>query len=187
MPQPRAKLMLFRPACGVKSAIMKQATLVLLTFCMIGLCGCPLLTKNSVDNGSYDVPSWLPGTWCEIDKDGAKKNCYLLENGNKKGVLTCYDITTAAGKADRTKPVPVILSSIGGKVYMSVYTPPDDMSQEGYYLFELHRKSDKEFELDGVKENAIGYDAEAKDIMALLKKGSTEIIDPNEVSRYKKQ
>lgn len=156
---------------------------------MFFVCGCPVLTKNSIDEGSFDVPAWLPGKWCEVDKDGKlKEEGYLLEKTGKKGLIKCYDIS-AGGVADKAKQREVILSKVGSKVYMSVYTPADDMTEEGYYLFEFRKVSNTEFVLAGIKEKALDYLASPADIRDYLKDNmyNTLIFDQDGPYTYRKQ
>ena len=167
---------------------MKQLSVCLLLLAMIGLCGCPVLTKNSVDDGSYEVPSWLPGKWCEVTRDGTKKDCNILKKEDKKGTMTRYE-TDASGNADPLKATPVILSNVGSKIFMFAYTEGDGGEYPGYYIFELRKVSNTEFVLAGIKEHAIDYEASRDDIKKYLldNKNNNAIFDPAETTTYKKQ
>lgn len=166
---------------------MKRIQVFSLLVIMFMISGCPLLTKNSIDSGSYDVPAWLPGTWWEVDDNGKKKDGHLLQKADKKGTLKCYN-TDSLGKPDYTSPRQVVLSSVAGKIFMGVYEKGDDVSDEGYYIFEFRKVSNTEFVLHGLKEHSIDYDASQKDIIRFLEqnKDSKDIYEPGEVTHYKK-
>lgn len=167
---------------------MKQLAIYGLLLVMLVIAGCPVLTKNSIDNGSADVPSWLPGKLQEVDKDGKPKtSAYLLEKGGK-AKLRSYDLK-ADGSADRTTGRDVILSLIDGNIYLSVYNPADDMSEEGYYLFRLRRVSSTEMVLDGIKEHAIDYEATQAEIKKFITnaKEDAAIYEATDSYTYKKK
>ncbi len=166
---------------------MKQLAIYSLILMMLVLTGCPVLTKNSIDDGSYDVPKWMAGKWQAFDKEGKAKDIYFLEKGEKKGNMKCYD-DDGNGKADQGKMHQVILSTVGSRTFLCYYTPEDDVSDEGYYLFELRKVSNKEFQLAGIKEHAIDYHATQAAIVKYLEqnKDNDGIFDPAEVSTYKK-
>ncbi|MCD6010933.1 MAG: hypothetical protein K0Q79_795 [Flavipsychrobacter sp.] len=168
---------------------MKRIAVYSLLAVMLVIAGCPVLTKNSIDNGSYDVPAWLPGKWQEVDKDGKPKtSAYLLEKGSGKGKLKYYDIKTD-GTVDRATGRDMILSSIDGNIYLSAYTPADDMSEEGYYLFRLRKVSNTEMVLDGIKEHAIDYEATQADIKKFITnaKEDAAIYEATDSYTYKKK
>lgn len=168
---------------------MKRIAVYSLLAVMFIISGCPVLTKNSIDNGSYDVPSWLPGKWQEVDKEGKPKtSAYLLEKGSGKGKLKCYDIKSD-GAVDRATGKDVILSSVDGNIYMSVYTPSDDVSEEGYYLFRLRKVSNTEMVLDGIKEHAIDYEATQAEIKKFIEnaKDDAPIYEAADSYTYKKK
>ncbi len=168
---------------------MKQLAIYGLLLVMLVIAGCPVLTKNSIDNGSTDVPSWLPGKWQEFDKDGKPKtSAYFLEKGTGKGKLKYYEIKTD-GTVDRTSGKEAILSGIDGNLYLSVYTPADDMSEEGYYLFKLRKVSNTEMVLDGIKEHAIDYEATQAEIKKFITnaKEDAAIYEATDSYTYKKK
>lgn len=165
---------------------MKKIAFFSLVLAMFALSGCPLATKNSIDSGSYDVPSWLPGKWGSINKDGQTGDIYFVEKDSRKGILKCFE--DSLGKPNRNKMRPMILSSVAGKIYMSVYNPADDMTEEGYYLFEFRKVSNTEFILAGLKEHKIDEDATSAEIIKFLEtnKTSSSLVDSGEITRYKK-
>ena len=167
---------------------MKQLAIYSLLIAMFFLAGCPVLTKNSIDEGSYEVPKWLPGKWHEV-KDGHKKNeGYFLKKADKTGNLTCYDIDSA-GRVDNQSARRIILSTVGNKIFLSAFSPADGNNEEGYYLFEFRKISEKEFELFGIKEHSIDYDATSKDILAYLdaNKNNKDVYSVDDDTIYKKE
>ena len=167
---------------------MKQLAVYSLLVAMFLLAGCPVLTKSSIDEGSYDVPKWLPGKWHEV-KDGHKKNeGYLLKKADKTGNLTCYDIDSA-GRVDNQSARRIILSIVGNKIFLSAFSPADGNNEEGYYLFEFRKISVKEVELGGIKEHYLDYDATSKDIIDYLdaNKDNKEIYSDEDKTIYKKE
>ena len=166
---------------------MKQIAVYSLVICMFMLAGCPAKTLHSIDNGSYEAPSWLPGKWVELDKDGQKKDIFLLKKDGHQGHLTCYEVDSS-GKADHSKPSPVIMSTIGGKTFLCFYDKGDDASDKGYYLFQFRKVSNTEFILAAIKENLIDYDAESSEIVKFLEqnKDDESIYNPDETVHYKK-
>ena len=155
---------------------------------MFVLTGCPLLTEKSMDEGSYDVPAWLPGNWAEVDSAGNKKDVYLLKKEDAKGNLKCYDVD-GVGKPDMDKVRRVILSKVEDKVFLSIYNSSDNESDNGYYVYQFIMESKTAFTLKGVKEYSIDADSAPADILEYLKKHKDDasIYDPKEVSHYKKQ
>lgn len=167
---------------------MKRLAVCSLLLIMLVLTGCPVLTKNSPDAGSYEVPSWLPGKWQETDMSGKTHDSYYLEKDKGTGRLKYYE-TNSEGKINRTAGKPAILSAAGGKIFMSVYTPGDDMTEEGYYIFEFRKVNNTTFVLAAIKEHNIDYDATQADIIKYLQdnKDNDDIYDPAETTTYKKQ
>ncbi len=110
------------------------------------------------------MPDWLPGKWYEYSATGKYRTGYLLEKGAQKGRLKSFDIDSV-GNVDRKTVREVILSSVAGKVFMNVYTPADDMSEEGFYLFEMRKVNSGEFVLASLMEHSIDYDASQKEIV----------------------
>lgn len=166
---------------------MKRIVVYSLLAAMFLLAGCPLLIKNSIDEGSCDVPKWLPGKWHEVKDGHTKKEGYLLKNGNKKGNLACFDIDSA-GKVDYLSERRIILSTVGKKLFLCAYNPADGNTEEGFYLFEFRKINETEFELAGIKENEIAYDATPKDIIAYLTSNidNKHIYSEDDKTRYKK-
>lgn len=149
---------------------------------MLILSACPAHTTRPIDKGSYEVPGWLSGKWTELGKDGKKKDTYILEKSKAKGQFKCYVLDSAG--ASHLVYDPIIMSNVGGKVYLSVYSPADDMSSEGYYLFEFRKENDKEFSLVEIKEDIISENATSAEIASFLAGAKTEIL--GDVSRYLK-
>ncbi len=166
---------------------MKKLAVYSLLVAMFLLAGCPVLTQNSIDEGSYEVPKWLPGKWHEVKDGHKKKEGYLLKKGDKTGNLTCYDIDST-GRIDNQSARRIILSTVGNKIFLCAFSPADGNNDEGYYLFEFRKRSEKEFELVGIKEHSIDYDAASKDILAFLSanKDNTDIYSNDDETIYKK-
>jgi hypothetical protein len=154
---------------------------------MIILAGCPAQTRNSIDNGSYAVPSWIQGTW-QRTENGSWKSGYKLEKDSKTGYLkrTTVDST---GKVTDNKPYPVVMSDVGGKIFLSVFMPEDSEAPAGYYLYEFRKVSNKEFTITPVKEKAIDFDASQATIKNFLleNKDNSSIFDASDTWRYVKQ
>lgn len=165
---------------------MKYISSLVLVLCMIVLTGCPGLTQNSIDNGSCEIPTWMPGKWIEYTKDGKKKTGYVLEQTNKKSMLNCYESDTS-GKLKKGDLMPVTLSNIGGAMYLNVYTKDDGNGKAGYYLIKLRKVSNTEFTLKGVKEHELDYKASQTEIQKFLtsNKDNDHIFDEGETT-YRK-
>ena len=155
---------------------------------LLVLTGCPQVTKNSMDEGSYDAPAWLAGKWWSIDANGKRNDGYYLEKDTKKGNIKCYELDST-GKIKYVDARQVILSTVGNKVFLSFYNSGDDMSEEGYYIYEFRKVSNTEVVLAGVKEHKIGYDAGAEEILTYLEKNkdNKDLYDASETTRYKKE
>ncbi len=167
---------------------MKHLAVYSLLLIMLVLAGCPVLTKNSIDEGSYEIPSWLTGTWREVDKEGKMKNTYVFKKEAKKGNLICLE-ADSTGKPYEGKSRKVVMSTVDSKVFLCAFEAAGDMNEEGYYIFEFRKVNNKEFILAGIKEHEIDYDAPPADIKAFLlkNKDNTGIYDAAETSRYVKQ
>jgi hypothetical protein len=122
---------------------MKSAAVYGLLALMLVLTGCPAQTDNPVDNGSYAVPSWLPGKWKNY-QDG-KMSHYILEKRKEKGQFTCYSLDSTGAK--KVEYDPVILSKVGKQVFVSA------MSVSSYFLFRLIQVNDTEFKLEEVDDS----------------------------------
>jgi hypothetical protein len=168
---------------------MKQVMIYGLLVAMLLLAGCPVLTKNSIDEGSYAIPSTMNGVWHEMESTGKVKKTYLIKTGNRKGTLTGYDADGEGTPYASTPVTNVIMSTVKGKVFFFVYKPEDDMDPAGYYIFEFQSVSDKEFKLVPVKEHAVDYNASPEEIAKFLEqnKDNKGIYDLGEVLRYVKR
>jgi hypothetical protein len=164
---------------------MKQIGLYSLLVIMLALTGCPAHTDHPVDEGSYDVPSWLPGKWSTSYGPSQHTETYRFENGRKKGRLKCSELDSVGN----VKGVydPVIMSKVGNKIFLSA------LSTEGYYLFEIVKKSDGVFDLKELDESIVdgSYDISATSSSAQLKAFLLKNKDDDGIygstSTYKKQ
>ncbi len=177
---------------------MNRKLTILLVLIMFILTGCPLITINSIDNGSFVVPEYLPGKWTQLDKNGKKVDNYVIRpiTKNKKGIVQCNKIYKK--NQDTTLDYKIIMSEIESKVYINLYSPfPDNANEEdvsnnsvlyGYYIYEFRRVSDREFTLSGIKANSLKKDATQYEIIDFLKrnKDNQDIYDPNDFCRFKK-
>jgi hypothetical protein len=182
-------LHLFRNLPSIKPLFMKQVLVYGLLVAMLILAGCPVQTKNSIDEGSYDIPKAMNGVWQEAETSSGKaKKTYVLEVSNRKGNLKCYD-ADSTGTPDKSKQTPVIMSQVKGKVFLFAYRPEDDMDAAGYYIFEFRPVSDKEFKLVPVKEKSIDYNASPEEITKFLEQNinNNSIYDLSDVVRYVKK
>jgi hypothetical protein len=164
---------------------MKQFLTYGLLAVMLVLAGCPVQTKNSIDNGSYSVPAWMYGTWRK--SGSSSKTSYLLEKDERKGYLKRYSVDST-GKVGK-EAQPVVMSTIGDKIFLSVFTPADDMDQQGYYLYEFRKVGNKEFMLVPLKEKSIDYNATSEEIKRYIQErlNSTELYDLGDMETYVKQ
>lgn len=126
---------------------MRQVVIYSLLVIMLGLTGCPIATDNPIDEGSYDVPSWLPGKWSTRSGPTLSPERYRLEKGKKKGQLKCYSLDTAGNVTGTMDPI--ILSKVGDKIFLSAYN-----TDHTYYLFEFKKHTETSFELIEVDEDA---------------------------------
>jgi hypothetical protein len=163
---------------------MKQLSIVLLMGLMLVITGCPLHTSAPVDGGSYTTTSWLEGKWIQQKADGTTAKTYLIKKGDKPGKIDVYTITD--GKAE-TKPMPVVLSTVAGKIFISAYSEADDMDEAGYYIYQMQKKSSTAFDLLPVKEHSINADASSREIMSFLSEHiDGDIYEIKDLEHYKK-
>jgi hypothetical protein len=154
---------------------------------MFLLTGCPQHIEVPLD-ANEEVPAWLAGTWCKVNSQGQKDKtgCYYLEKDKKKGIMTRYesDGTTAALLTGQQ----VVMTRVGDKTYLFVYEKGDGIDEEGYYLFALRKISNTEFELRGVKEHSMAFDASKSTIEQYLREHANDdkLFDPAETVRYVK-
>lgn len=163
---------------------MRYLASVALLICMFALAGCPVMTQNSIDNGTADA-SWMAGKWIEYTASGTKNGGYLLEKGKTRSSLTCYDMDTL-GNRKKTEPMPLIVSEVGGVLYVNAYS--NEENNKGYYLLRLRKISNTEFVLTPVREHEIDYMATRDEIQKFLteNKSNDDILDDAEEKRYKK-
>jgi hypothetical protein len=162
---------------------MKHLSLILLLGAMLVITGCPMQTEHPVDEGSYTATSWIEGKWVQQKSDGTAGKSYLIKK-DKPGRLLAYSVT--AGKAE-AKAQPIIASTVGSKVFLSAYTEGDEVDDKGYYIFQLIKKSNSEFELLPVKEYTVESGASSKEIKDyLMQHGDDAIYEEGERETYKK-
>src|ERR1043165_2810751 len=123
---------------------MKQMSFMLLLGAMLVITGCPLHTNMPVDGGSYTATGWLMGKWIGEKANGTKANTYIIEKGDKPGNLRVY--TETDGKRD-AKHMPVVLSSIGGKIFVSAFDEGDNAEDKGNYILLMEKKGNRVFNL----------------------------------------
>jgi hypothetical protein len=163
---------------------MKRLSLALLIGIMLVITGCPLQTTMPVDEGSYTASSWLEGKWIEQKADGTTSKTYLIKKGDKPGRILVYTITD--GKPE-SKPMPVVLSNVAGKIFISAYTEADDVDEAGYYIYQMQKKSNAAFDLLPVKEHAISTSASSKEITTFLREHvDGDIYEVKDLAHYKK-
>ena len=158
--------------------------MALLIAIMLLITGCPLQTSVPVDEGSYTTTGWLEGKWIELKADGSTAKTYLIKKGDKAGKIQVYTITDGKPEA---KPMPVVLSNVAGKIFISAYTEADDMDEAGYYIYQMQKKSNAAFDLLPVKEHAISTSATSKEIMTFLRENvDGDIYETKDLVHYKK-
>ncbi len=166
---------------------MRRLAVCSLLVGMFFLSGCPVILKNSIDDGTCDVPSWLPGRWHEVTTLGKKGDEYFLEKDLKKGHLKYYEIDSV-GKVNYHTGKDMVLSVIGNKTFLSAYHQGDAFMEEGYYYFELRKVSNSELVIAGIKEHSLDYEATRLEILKFLNdnKDKEAIFDPNEITQFLK-
>jgi hypothetical protein len=163
---------------------MKKLSLLLLVGVMLFITGCPLQTRQAIDEGSYTSTNWLMGNWTQQKADGTKGKSYLIKNGDKPGRISVYSIIEGETEA---KPRAVTLSNVGGKIFISAWDESDDAADAGYYIYQMVKKSSTSFELLPVKERSISYDATSEEIRSFLNEHlSGDIYELKDVEFYKK-
>lgn len=170
-----------------KNFQIKKLALYCLVLFLFPLTGCPLLTKIPIDGGSCEVQPWMRGRWHEVNELGKPEKAWLLERDLQKGNLTIYEIDSE-GKPNYAKPGKVIMSNLGGKTFACINNIGDDGTDEGYYIYEFRKISNKEFTLAGIKANKIPYITSIFDLLKFLKDNmnNPNIYDPHETMTYKK-
>jgi hypothetical protein len=162
---------------------MKRFSLIVLLAAMFLITGCPMQTEHPVDEGSYTATSWLEGKWVQQKSDGTVGKTYLIKR-SKPGHLLAYSVT--AGQLE-AKGRPIVASRVGSKVFLSAYDEGDEVDDKGYYIFQLIKKSNTEFELLPVKEHTVGSDASSKEIKDYLVQHQDEAIyEEGERETYKR-
>ncbi len=163
---------------------MKQISLMLLLGVMLVITGCPLNTEKPVDEGSYTATGWLTGKWIGQKANGTKGNTYIVEKGDKPGNIRVYAVTDGKRAA---KPRPVVLSSIGNKIFISAYEEGDEVDDSGYYIMLMVKKGNNAFDLMPVKEHSISSGSTSKEIRDWLTANADgDIYVADEVEHYKK-
>jgi hypothetical protein len=119
------------------------------------------------------------------------KVAYLVEKDARKGYFKRYDIDSAGNVGKVAQPV--IMSVVEDRIFLSAFTPADDVEVDGYYLYEFRKVSDKEFKLVPVKENkvshALDYDTPSEKIKPYLQQKINDktIYDLEGIETYMKQ
>src|SRR5687768_9338188 len=148
---------------------MKKLAFAAIFICMFILCGCPVLTQNSMYEGSYKVPSWLAGTWKLASKTGSEttSSYYIEAVKGKTGNILVYSVNSSGVREKTGRKCTV--SDIGRQAFLSAYDAGDDeMNDPGWYIHKFEEISKNEFELIPVKEYAISYEAEPAEIKSYL-------------------
>jgi len=166
---------------------MKKALISILLAGMLILYGCPAQTEESIDNGSYVALAWFSGTWKEVKAVG-KGDMYIIEPvKDKKGNFSAYKLDSLGRKSELDK-IPVILSDVGGEIFLNAYGLGGEMNQEGWFLFKLKKESSKEFSILPVKEYEIEFSSTQEEVKAFIQKNKDNIaiFDETQLAHYKK-
>jgi len=166
---------------------MKKLLFLSFVLSLVLLWACPMITSNSIDKGSYKFPRWLKGQWkATTGKDSG--HIYMIEG--KQGVQGCATATGISdvdGKPTGDAPYQLILSDVGGQLFLNIYNVGDDESPAGWMLYRLRKTNDSQFTLDGVEEDAIDQKASSEDIKKyLLANQSKDIYDKREEMSFAK-
>lgn len=86
-------------------------------------------STTPVDEGSFDIPSYLAGNWKEQKNQNVGRIYTILINPNVKGQLQIVPNYGAM--------TPALLSNVNGRVYVSIYDAGGKEQPEGYYIFRL--------------------------------------------------
>jgi hypothetical protein len=164
---------------------MKQLSMLMLLGIMLVITGCPLQTETPIDQGSYTSTGWLEGTWKEQKADGTTGKVSQIKKGSRAGNIDVYTVTDGTPES---KPMPVVLSSVGGKIFISAYSEGDEVEESGYYIYQLQKKSAAAFDLVPVKEHIISSDASSKEMINFLSEHINDgaILEEKELAHYKK-
>jgi len=163
---------------------MKQLSFLLLVSVMLVVTGCPLQTNSPVDEGSYTETSWLEGKWDRQASRGSEGKSYVIKKHRKPGNILAYDVIN--GTTD-SKGRLIVLSNIGSTIFISAFEDSDDLTDKGYYIYKMIKKSSTEFDLLPVKENSIAKNVSGKDIRAYLNKNQdADIYEKKDIEHYKK-
>lgn len=157
---------------------MKPLFIYSLLAAMLLLTGCPYSSDTPVDPGSFSVPAWLTGKWQEVKSDGNGTVYELKPDKGNSSILTA----TVPGEKEKK----VYMSKVGSSVYMSVYEAGDDLSDEGYYIFRMTKKSNTEMELLPLKEHAdVGSAASLKEFLR-QHENDDAVFEKTELMQFKK-
>jgi hypothetical protein len=166
---------------------MKKVFVCVSFLCMTFLFGCSLLTKNSIDNGSYELKAWLNGNWILVDGGGKKENYYIESIKDEKGHLKAYPLDSLGRRGSVNYDM--ILSDVNGTLFLNVYQPEDEFSSEGWYIYKFNKINNKKISIVAVKEGIVDYSASSEEIKAFLaqNKDKDEIYNTSETAEYKKE
>ncbi len=146
--------------------------------------GCPLQTSSPIDEGSYTETGWLEGKWERQPSDGSDGESYVIRKHRKPGNMLVYEVKE--GKTE-TKGRSVILSSIGAKIFLSVFEEGDELSDKGYYIYRMIKKSSTAFDLIPVKEHLIEPNTSSRGIRKYLDENQDAgIYEITDTEHYKK-
>lgn len=100
-------------------------------------------SATPVDNGSYDVPKELAGTWM-VEKYKASGQVYsVFIDHNKTG-----QVSIRKGLGEIT---PAIISSVNNRLYLNILEHGGKEQPEGFYIFLLEIKDNKHIRLSPLK------------------------------------
>lgn len=134
--------------------------------CSILICGCPLQTENSIDNGSSSVPDWLTGKWKEIRNDG-QGSAYVFMRSNENPFMLKTFTLDSIKNIDESDSNSILLSDVGGKVFFNLYNSIED-GNISYFIFKMDKINDSEIMLHGLKDGSIDYSASQDEIKCFL-------------------
>jgi hypothetical protein len=162
---------------------MKHSFLILLLGVMFLITGCPLQVEQPVDEGSYTGTSWIEGKWVQQKSDGSTGKTYLIKR-DKPGRLLAF---TVSGGQPEAKGRPIVASTVGSRIFLSAYDEGDDVDDKGYYIFQLIKKNNSEFDLLPVKEHSVSSGASSKEVKDYLMQHQNDAIyEESERESYKK-
>lgn len=105
------------------------------------------LSKTPVDNGSYQVPPNISGTWKEQRKADDGQTFTIMVNANSTGTLFVLPKNGVM--------LPAVMSALGGKIFVSIYDAGTKERPEGYFIYRLSAADGYDMRLVPLKQDLV--------------------------------